>query len=147
MDSHNRTASAGTYALLRLEYLLLLAVCVALAILHFDAIDWLHFVALFVVIDLIGYAPGAVAHRRSASGRISPVFFTLYNVTHSFLGAGVVAAVWALLVGPEWALLALPIHLCGDRALFGNILKCFDRPFEPAGQTAPRSHVESRAER
>ena len=34
-------------------------------------------------------------------------------------------------IGPEWALLMLPIHLCGDRAIFGNFLKPFSVPFEP----------------
>ena len=34
--------------------------------------------------------------------------------------------------GAEWALLVVPIHLCGDRALFGNFLKPFRVPFEPA---------------
>ena len=38
----------------------------------------------------------------------------------------------ALFVGPEWALLALPIHLFGDRAIFGNFLKPFGLSFEPS---------------
>ena len=35
------------------------------------------------------------------------------------------------MIGPEWALLALPIHLMGDRSLFGNMLKPFGVSFEP----------------
>jgi hypothetical protein len=34
-------------------------------------------------------------------------------------------------VRPEWALLAIPLHLGGDRSLFGNFLKPFSVPFEP----------------
>ncbi len=30
----------------------------------------------------------------------------------------------------------MPIHLCGDRALFGNFLKPFRVPFEPAALPA-----------
>ena len=33
---------------------------------------------------------------------------------------------------PEWALLALPLHLFGDRALFGNFYKSFGIEFEPS---------------
>ena len=34
-------------------------------------------------------------------------------------------ALWVLVFGWEWALLAIPIHLFGDRSLFGNTLKPF----------------------
>jgi hypothetical protein len=55
---------------------------------------------------------------------------------HSLLTAGLVAGVWCLTIGPEWALLALPLHLFGDRALFGNFLKPFGFAFEPATHPA-----------
>ena len=32
-------------------------------------------------------------------------------------------------------MLALPIHLMGDRALFGNFMKSFALPFEPVRQS------------
>jgi hypothetical protein len=42
--------------------------------------------------------------------------------------------VWAVLAGgPEWAMLAVPIHLSGDRGLFGNVYKPVSLPFEPEG--------------
>jgi hypothetical protein len=50
---------------------------------------------------------------------------------HSLVTAAAVAGAWCLTAGPEWALLALPLHLCGDRALFGNFLKPFGLSFEP----------------
>jgi len=50
---------------------------------------------------------------------------------HSLVTAAAIAGLWALLIGPEWALLALPIHLFGDRGVFGNSLKPFGVPFEP----------------
>jgi hypothetical protein len=55
---------------------------------------------------------------------------------HSALCALLVAGLWAWFVRPEWALLAMPIHLFGDRSLFGNFLKPFGVSFEPA------AHVE-----
>jgi hypothetical protein len=42
-----------------------------------------------------------------------------------------VVGLWMLLVRPEWALLAIPFHLFGDRGVFGNFLKPFGLPFEP----------------
>lgn len=50
---------------------------------------------------------------------------------HSLLTAGAIAAVWSVTAGPEWALLALPVHLFGDRSIFGNFLKPFGLSFEP----------------
>ena len=67
----------------------------------------------------------------------------LYNSTHSLLSAGAVAGAWCLLARPEWALLALPIHLCGDRAIFGNFLKPFGLSFEPVTHSAYKELVKN----
>lgn len=136
MDSRNRFDTRGTFLLLRLEYLAALLAAVTLAVLHRAEIRWLPFAALFAAIDLVGYVPGAIAHRRARGGRISPVFYALYNATHSALMGAAVAGLWCLAAGPEWALLAIPVHLAGDRALFGNILKSRRVPFEPAAHPA-----------
>ena len=45
-------------------------------------------------------------------------------------GTGV--ALWAYAIGGfEWAMLAVPIHLCVDRGVFGNTLKPIELSFEP----------------
>jgi hypothetical protein len=116
----------------RLEHTLLLAVTSSLALWHVWRLDWLHFIAAFVAIDLIGYIPGAIAQRRAGKGPISPLFHHLYNFTHSYVVAGCVVAAWALAAGHfEWAMLAIPIHLSIDRGLFGNTYKPTSLPFEP----------------
>jgi hypothetical protein len=131
MDSHNLFMTPTTYRVVRLEYAGALAAAVVLLLLHLGQVNWFAFAALFAYIDLIGYLPGAIAWRR-AHGRLDTrTYHVLYNVMHNFVTAGAVAAIWSLTRGPEWALLALPIHLCGDRALFGNILKPFGLSFEP----------------
>jgi len=41
-------------------------------------------------------------------------------------------ALWALAIGgAEWAMLAVPIHLSGDRGLLGNFSKPASLLFEP----------------
>lgn len=132
MDAKNRFETKTTFALARLEWLAFLAVSLVLAVQHRSDIRWGVFVLLFVVIDVIGYLPGAIAFRRSPDRRIARGYYVAYNVMHSLVTAGVLAGAWALFVRPEWALLALPIHLTGDRALFGNSLKPFGVAFEPA---------------
>jgi hypothetical protein len=112
-----------------------LGTALVLAILHLHEIRWWVFAALFLSIDMVGYLPGAIAWRRSHGQPISHRYYIAYNITHSLVTSAVVAAVLSLVFGPEWALLALPIHLCGDRALFGNFLKPFGISFEP--QTHP----------
>jgi hypothetical protein len=135
MDSHNLFLTPVTYRLLRLEYLAALVGAAVLLLLHFDEVRWPAFVLLFVYIDAIGYLPGHLAWRRNG-GRVPRAYYVLYNAMHSLLTAGLVAGVWCLTFGPEWALLALPLHLCGDRALFGNFLKPFGFAFEPATHPA-----------
>jgi hypothetical protein len=132
MDHVNRFESRVTFQLLRGEYGVALLVCSVLFVLHIDEVRWVPAVALFAYIDLIGYVPGAIAYRRSANGDISKVYYVLYNTMHSFVTQAAVVGIWAGVAGFEWALLAVPIHLCGDRAIFGNFLKSFRVPFEPA---------------
>ena len=143
MDSHNLFLTKTTYRLLRAEYGAALIAAVVVALIHLGHIRWPVFIGMFVYIDLIGYLPGAVAYRRARAGGIWRGFYVLYNFMHSFLSAGVVAAAWCLLVRPEWALLALPIHLCGDRAIFGNFLKPFGLSFEPVTHPAYKELVRN----
>jgi hypothetical protein len=109
------------------------AALVALAtalLFHLGDLHWTRFLVAFALIDLGGYLPGAVAFRRARGAPIPALYHRLYNVTHSFLTAGVAVLVWSALAGPEWAMLAIPLHLCGDRALFGNGPKPAHLPFE-----------------
>lgn len=131
MDAVNRFDTRTTHLLTRAEHLIALGVCVTLFVGHIGEVRWLPAVLLFLYIDVVGYLPGAIAHRRSTTGRISKVYYVLYNTTHSFVTQAAVIGAWVLVSGWEWALLAIPIHLLGDRALFGNALKPFSVPFEP----------------
>ncbi|CRK58240.1 putative integral membrane protein [Alloactinosynnema sp. L-07] len=148
MDAANLFDSKTTYRLIRLEYLAALALSMYLFVDHIGEINWFVFAGLFLYIDLIGYIPGAIAFHRSTTKQISKVYYVLYNTMHSLVTQAAVALVWSLAFGPEWALLALPIHLCGDRALFGNFLKPFSVTFEPVVHPAfaqLREKVESPA--
>jgi len=136
VDAKNRFETRTTFLLARLEWLAMLGVSVGLAAAHLTQIRWPVFLLFFVGIDLIGYLPGAIAFRRARNGRIASGYYVAYNVMHSLVTGAALVAVWAWLVGPEWALLAVPIHLFGDRALFGNSLKPFGISFEPATHTA-----------
>lgn len=134
MDQANPFETPRTYSLHRAEYLVGLAVTTGFIIAHLGDIRWVPAVALFLYIDLIGYIPGAIAFRRSGGRPISKTYYVLYNVMHSLITQGAVAALWCWLVKPEWALLVLPFHLFGDRGLFGNFMKSFALPFEPVRQ-------------
>lgn len=131
MDAVNRFDTRATHLLMRLEYLIVLGICAVLFVLHIGEIRWLPAILLFAYIDLIGYLPGAIAYHRSKSKDISKVYYVLYNTMHSFATQAAVVGLWVLVFGWEWALLVIPLHLCGDRALFGNTLKPFALRFEP----------------
>jgi len=140
MDIKNRFHTDSTFLLERLEHLMVVIGCSGLALWHWQDVNWLRFVVAFVVLDLIGYIPGAVAYRRKGGGRIPDIYHYLYNTTHSYLMAAVLAGAWAWGIGGvEWAMLALPIHLSGDRGIFGNIYKPLELPFEPVA-VPPATH-------
>lgn len=131
MDQKNPFETPTTFRLHRAEYFVGFAVSTALIVVHWNEIRWLPAIALFLYIDLIGYIPGAIAYHRSKTKQISKVYYVLYNTMHSLVTQSVVVGLWIWLIGPEWALLMIPFHLFGDRALFGNFLKPFGLPFEP----------------
>lgn len=132
MDHVNRFESRVTMLLLRAEYGVALVVCSVFFLLHISQVRWVPAVVLFAYIDLIGYLPGAIAYHRAPDRNIPKFYYVLYNTMHSFVTQAAVVGVWIAVAGPEWALLAVPVHLCGDRAIFGNFLKSFTVPFEPA---------------
>jgi hypothetical protein len=128
----NSPADPGTSWWIRAEHLAIVAIFSSLALAHFEDIVWARFVAAFLLIDLIGYLPGAIAFRRSAGRPISPTYHLLYNLTHNYVITGTAIALWALAIGGlEWAMVAVPIHLSGDRGLLGNFSKPASLPFEP----------------
>ena len=132
MAIKNRLHTDTTFLLERAEHLLVVIVCSALVLQHWQEVSWLRFVIAFATLDVIGYIPGAIAYRRQRGGGIPAIYHYLYNTTHSYLVAALLVAGWALGIGGfEWAMLAFPIHLSGDRGIFGNIYKPLELPFEP----------------
>lgn len=131
MDSRNLFDTPATYRIIRLEYFAALVGVTVLVVWHWHEIRLVPFLALFAYIDLIGYVPGAIAARRSSTGYLPRRYYLLYNSMHTLLSAGLVAGLWSLFVRPEWALLALPLHLFTDRSIVGNFMKPFGVPFEP----------------
>jgi hypothetical protein len=136
MDAANQFETRTTYRLIRLEYLIALVVTLVLFVEHLGEVRWLPAVLLFAYIDVVGYLPGAIAYHRSRTKRISKAYYVLYNTMHSLATQAAVIGLWVWLIGWEWALLAIPIHLFGDRALFGNFLKPFAVQFEPVAHPA-----------
>ena len=131
---------------LRAEYAVALAVCVVAFFGHIGEIRWIPAVVLIAYIDVFGYLPGpSWAHRRAENHEISRAYYVLYNTMHSFVTQSVVVGLWIWIHGFEWALLVIPIHLCADRAIFGNFMKSFSVPFEPTSTSRqpqmPTSHA------
>jgi hypothetical protein len=131
MDAKNWFETPATYTLARLEYGLGLIVAVVLFFWHITAVRWLPAVILFAYIDVIGYIPGAIAHHRAHGRPISKAYYVAYNVMHSMVTQTLAVLGWMWVYRPEWALLVIPIHLFGDRSIFGNFLKPFAVSFEP----------------
>ncbi len=134
MDKENLFHTRVTYTLERIDYAVFLGGFCALLFLHEGDVRWIRFLVAFAWIDLLGYIPGALWFRYGVSpGQPMPrAYPLLYNITHSFLTNAIVIVTWLAVQGDwEWAMLAGPIHLCGDRALFGNIYKPFGLSYEP----------------
>jgi hypothetical protein len=143
MDPADRPHAQHIGSWVRAEHAILAVTLCALVVVHADEVAWGTFVLAFVLIDLVGYVPGAIAFRRRGGGRIDPIYHHLYNLTHNYLTAGLIAGLWSVVAGGfEWAMLALPIHLSGDRGLFGNGFKPASLPFEPDRMAAANSPLE-----
>src|SRR5436305_4735030 len=99
MDTKNRFHTKETWFWTRAEYLAIMLALSVLVALHARDVRWGRFIFAFVIIDLIGYIPGAIAYRRKSGGTISPIYYHFYNFTHSFLTGGAVVALWALATG------------------------------------------------
>lgn len=138
MDTQNLFHTRTTFNLMRLDYTVGLIALSALVLLNASEVNWVRFVIAFAWIDLVGYLPGAILYRaKNAPRPLPPLYSFLYNTTHSFATNAIVILVWRYLVGEyEWAMLALPIHLLGDRGLFGNVYKPFALSFEPESHPA-----------
>src|SRR5271166_3521008 len=150
MDHINRFETKTTFGLLRAEYLVGMIASGALFLWHVNEVRWIPAIVLFSYIDLIGYIPGVIAHFTREREPLPKYYYVLYNTMHSFLTQSVVVALWVYFFRLEWALLVIPMHLCGDRALFGNFMKQFSVPFEPKGLpefVAFEQKVSQRAQR
>lgn len=131
MDLKNPLHTTGTYRLARAEQLALMLICGALLVWHRGEVNWWRALGAFAIIDVVGYLPGAIAYRRRKGGPIPAIYHHLYNFAHTYLVTGTGVAIWAALGGFEWAMLAVPLHLSGDRGIFGNVFKPVALPFEP----------------
>ena len=141
MDHVNRFHTNDSWRWVCAEQMALAAALAVVLALHAREVNWARFIAAFAAIDLVGYVPGAIAFRRAGGRPIAPIYHHLYNFTHNYLTAAAVAGIWAIGAGGfEWAMLALPIHLSGDRGLFGNTYKPVSLPFEPIPPRAEGIH-------
>jgi len=131
MDAANTFETRATYRALRAEWSLLGLAAGYMLWKKRDRVRWPVAFALLMSNDLVGYLPGAYAYRRSPDGRVKRRYYAAYNTAHSVLTASAVAALWSKRRGPEWALLAIPLHIGIDRGLFGNFMRPFSVAFEP----------------
>lgn len=135
MDPHNTFHSRATYRLMRLDYFVVLVGLSTALLVHAEQVDWLRFAIAFAWIDLVGTLPAWYCYylrRKGEHRRIPAIYYKLYNFAHSLTTNALVVVVWYLVTGAwEWAMLAAPIHLLGDRSLFGNVYKPQGLSFEP----------------
>lgn len=135
MDKYNTFHTKTAYNLERLDYGVIMLSLLAAVAMNWQQTHWGAFIASFLIIDLIGTVPGMYCYYARRSGKhksIPKIFYVLYNSAHSFFTIGFIALLWFFIVGQwEWAMLAMPIHLCGDRSVFGNTYKPFQLSFEP----------------
>jgi hypothetical protein len=136
MDKYNTFHSRSSYALMRLDYFVVMAVLSIATLAHAGEVNWVRFAVAFAWIDLVGTLPAWFVYYKRRSGphrRIPTGYHHLYNFCHSLTANALLIVIWYLAIGGfEWAMLAAPIHILGDRSLFGNVYKPPGLSFEPA---------------
>jgi hypothetical protein len=142
MDKYNRFHTPTIYALVRLDWAVIMIAALVPVVMHWREVRWWPFFIAFALPDVIGTFPGLYCYygRRNGAHRSIPsVIHKLYNFGHNFVTVSAFCAIWYLITGHlEWAMLAFPIHLAGDRSVFGNIYKPFGTAFEPEPHEAFR---------
>ena len=140
MDKENLFHTRPIYGLVRLDWFFVGLIPLILVVLNWRDVDWWRFTYAFLLPDLIGTLPGLYIYygRRKGPHRSIPsAVHILYNFGHCFGGVAFFCAIWWLATGKlEWAMLAFPIHLSGDRSIFGNIYKPLGTAFEPVKHEA-----------
>lgn len=131
MDTVNLFFTRTTALNARAEYGLGFIACVWLMLANWGELDLWLAIALFAYMDVIGTIPGLLAYHRSTNGQIPRVYYVLYNVLHSAFTQGLVIIAFIELFGWQWALLAIPAHICADRSMFNNYPKPFGVAFDP----------------
>lgn len=135
MDMYNTFQSRGTYRLMRIDYFVVLLIMVVLFLMHAGEVNWWRFIIAFAWIDVLGTLPAwfvYYARRKGEHRTLPPFFYSLYNFCHSLTTNAVILLIWYWVTGSvEWAMLAAPIHILGDRSLFGNVYKQEGLSFEP----------------
>jgi hypothetical protein len=137
MDYRNFFATRNIALYGRLDYIAMLLLCAALLWQHRAGLDWLVFFIAIAWQDAIGYYPAALLYylrRPAAPGRRRvPVFFYyLYNAVHGVLLNLAVLLAWMHVAGGwRWEMLAIPVHLCIDRGVFGLFYKSRKISFIP----------------
>ena len=143
MDKFNTFHTRTTYALVRIDWGIIMVIAFVLLMMHWREVYWWRFTWAFLLPDVIATFPGLYLYYSKPAGtpRAIPLsIHFLYNVGHSFAGVAILSGIWWLITGHlEWAMLAFPIHLGGDRSLFGNIYKPFGTAFEPVKHKAYES--------
>lgn len=130
MDSNNYFDTKTTNGLIRGEWAIVLIVSAVLLFMNRSEVNWWLAVVLFAYIDVIGTFPGLIAARRAKDGIPHRIFYMLYNLMHSAITQAVLVGLWFLAFGWNYSLLAIPLHLAADRAIFGNFIKPFGVPFD-----------------
>jgi hypothetical protein len=140
VDKYNTFHTRTTYALVRLDWGVIMVISFVLLMMNWREVHWWRFTWAFLLPDVIATFPGLYLYYSKPSGTARSIPLSihfLYNVGHSFAGVAVLCGLWWMLTGRlEWAMLAFPIHLGGDRSLFGNIYKPFGTAFEPVKHEA-----------
>lgn len=136
MDTVNFFFTRTTALNARAEYGLGFIACVWLMLANWSELDLWLALALFAYMDVIGTIPGLLAYRLSPDGQVPRVYYVLYDVLHSAFTQGLVTIAFIQLFGWQWALLAIPAHICADRSIFNNYPKPFGVAFDPVQHPA-----------
>ncbi len=115
--------------LIRIEYLMCFFISVYFFFINIESINWWLFIALFMVIDLVGYIPGMLRTLVTKNQVPERIFYILYNITHNLTVIGALVFMCWQMGWLDWSFLAIPIHLFGDRGVLGNFYKPYETPY------------------
>ena len=108
---------------LKYESIALFVLMLLATVIFWKEMNWVHYLVLFWIIDIIGYWPGVIFSKILKTNTPPTIFYHTYNFMHNYGTVALIGLIYASVSSTPYSALSLFLHLSIDRGILGNFLK------------------------